>query len=168
VGTSVVITGTGFVTVTSVKFNGVAAVSPVTNSATSITAIVPAGATTGPITVADAGGTVTSATSFTVTPTVVRHDRTVTLKLRHSLVASGQVSVSDGFAACASDVTVKIQRFVHGSWHTVGTDQTSSTGKYSKSLPDRAGKYRAVAVKEVLNSGADVCKPDTSATVNHH
>ena len=34
VGTSVVITGTGFVTVTSVKFNGVAAVSPVTNSAT--------------------------------------------------------------------------------------------------------------------------------------
>jgi hypothetical protein len=171
VGTSVVITGTGFVTVTSVKFNGIAAVAPVTNSATQITAIVPAGATTGPITVVDSGGTATSATSFTVGPTVVRHDRTVTLKLKKQLlkqlIASGRVTATDGFAACASNVTVKIQRFFSGAWHTVGTDKTSSNGSWSKSVNDKVGKYRAIASKVALNGGDDVCKVDISPAVKH-
>jgi hypothetical protein len=68
IGTAVTITGTNFDPVTSkneVKFNGVLA--PVTaTSATSLTALVPGGATTGPITVTTRGGTATSATNFTV------------------------------------------------------------------------------------------------------
>lgn len=66
VGTSVNIFGTSFSTVSAVKFNGASA-SFTINSTNSITAIVPAGATTGPISVTNAAGTATSATSFAIT-----------------------------------------------------------------------------------------------------
>jgi hypothetical protein len=67
VGTSVVITGTNFGGATAVRFNGTGA-SHVINSATQITATVPAGAATGPIAVTTPGGTATSSSSFTVIP----------------------------------------------------------------------------------------------------
>lgn len=73
VGTTVTITGTGFKdtsAVTAVAFHGVAATFTA-DSDTQITATVPTTATTGPITVTDAEGTVTSATSFTVNPSPV-------------------------------------------------------------------------------------------------
>jgi hypothetical protein len=65
IGTAVTITGTNFATVSAVLFHGAAAVYQ-TVSATKITAIVPTGATTGPITVTAAGGSVTSSKSFRV------------------------------------------------------------------------------------------------------
>jgi hypothetical protein len=66
VGTSVVITGTTFTQVSAVKFNGVAATTYTVNSTTQITATVPAGATTGKISVTNVGGTGSSAGNFTV------------------------------------------------------------------------------------------------------
>jgi hypothetical protein len=66
VGTSVTINGSGFTGATSVKFNGTTASFSV-NSATRITATVPAGATTGTISVTTAGGTATSPSAFSVT-----------------------------------------------------------------------------------------------------
>ena len=164
VGASVVITGTNFAGATSVKFNGTTATFTV-NSATQITATVPTGATTGTITVTNPLGTGTSATSFTLT---THHDRSINLELKKHLVASGTVSVSDGFNACRANVTVKIQRLVDGTWKVVGSDQTSGNGKYKTSLKDKNGKYRAIAKKEVLNGGADVCAVDYSATRKHH
>jgi hypothetical protein len=68
VGTSVVITGTNFTGASAVKFNATAASSFTVNSATQITAIVPSGATTGPISVTTSGGTGTSSSNFTVVP----------------------------------------------------------------------------------------------------
>lgn len=63
-GTSVVITGTGFVNVTSVLFNGTPATSYTVNSPNQITAIAPA-ATTGPVTVLTSDcGAVNAAGSF--------------------------------------------------------------------------------------------------------
>jgi IPT/TIG domain len=71
VGTSVVITGTNFTTVTSVTFNNVAATTFATNSPTQITATVPTTATTGPIRVTASGGTGSSLTNFTIAaPTI--------------------------------------------------------------------------------------------------
>jgi subtilase family serine protease len=67
VGTSVTINGTNFTGVTAVKFNTTAATTYTVNSATKITATVPSGATTGPISVSNGDGTGTSASSFTVT-----------------------------------------------------------------------------------------------------
>ena len=53
---------------TGVRFNTSSLVTPTNPSATGATAVVPAGATTGPIHVYTAAGQATSATSFTVTP----------------------------------------------------------------------------------------------------
>jgi hypothetical protein len=67
VGNTVYLTGTRFVNVSAVRFNGVLSNS-VTYSATQLTAVVPAGATTGSITVTTPSGTATAAGAFTVTP----------------------------------------------------------------------------------------------------
>lgn len=66
VGSSVTVTGTGFVRVLSVTFNGVAAAWFRADSEAQVTVTVPAGATTGPIAVTTVGGVATSATPFTV------------------------------------------------------------------------------------------------------
>jgi hypothetical protein len=65
-GTTVTITGAGFVRVLSVRFNGVAAKWFTTDSAAQISAPVPAGAATGPITVTTLAGAATSAADFIV------------------------------------------------------------------------------------------------------
>lgn len=67
-GSVVVVTGLNFVSGTTASFNGTAATTTY-NSATQLTAVVPGGATTGPLTVTNANGTGTSAASFTVTAT---------------------------------------------------------------------------------------------------
>ena len=66
VGTSVTITGTNFTNAATVSFNGTAATTVNFVSGTELTALVPTGATTGTISVTTAGGTATSAASFTV------------------------------------------------------------------------------------------------------
>ncbi|WP_151087675.1 beta strand repeat-containing protein [Hymenobacter baengnokdamensis] len=66
VGTSVTLTGTGLTGATGVSFNGTAAVTFAVVNATTVTATVPAGATTGNVTVTTAGGT-SNGVSFTVT-----------------------------------------------------------------------------------------------------
>jgi hypothetical protein len=67
VGTAVVITGTNFSGVSSVKFNGTAAASFTVNNVTQITATVANGSTTGKVTVTTSSGTGTSASNFTIT-----------------------------------------------------------------------------------------------------
>ena len=67
VGTTVTITGTNFINVQTVTFNGVTAIFTI-NNATTLTAVVPSGATTGNISVSDSAGTAQSATNFTVLP----------------------------------------------------------------------------------------------------
>ena len=98
-----------------------------------------------------------SVAPFTVTPgtATVNHDRSVVLKLRrHS--ASGRLSADDGFAACRSGMTVKIQRRGNHGWRTVGAVKTKATGKFSKHI-GRRGTYRAVAPRVVLGGGTDSC-----------
>jgi hypothetical protein len=68
VGSTVTISGTFNSTVTGVRFNTSSLVTPSNPSTTGATAVVPAGATTGPIHVYTAAGQKTSATNFTVTP----------------------------------------------------------------------------------------------------
>jgi hypothetical protein len=66
VGTTVTISGSGFGGASAVAFNGTAA-SYTVNSAGQITATVPSGAVSGPLTVTTPGGTATSNTNYTVT-----------------------------------------------------------------------------------------------------
>lgn len=65
-GSTVTITGLNFTAATSVKINGVSAGTFTVNSATQVTAVVPAAATSGQVTVTTASGTATSSGSFTV------------------------------------------------------------------------------------------------------
>jgi len=69
-GDSVTINGTNLSAITSVRFNGVEAQFS-TNSTTTLSAFVPTGATTGPITVTNSFGNSTSATPFTIIPSPV-------------------------------------------------------------------------------------------------
>ena len=162
VGTTVTITGTNLTGATSVKFNGVSA-TITSNTATQIVTKVPTGATTGPITVTTPSGTATSATNFTVTGPP--HARTISLRLRDSLIARGTVTVSDGFAACADSVPVKVQRRVSGHWKTVKSTTTSSTGTYRTHLRNRHGRYRSVAPMVVKST--DTCGRAVSPTRRH-
>ena len=66
-GSSVTITGTNFINPSAVRFNGIDATFTV-NSTAQITATVPAGNTSGPITVTTSGGTATSFSSFVGPP----------------------------------------------------------------------------------------------------
>ncbi len=67
VKTAVTITGTGLTGATAITFDGVKATTFSVKSATEVTADVPTGAKTGAIAVTTAGGTATSAKTFTVT-----------------------------------------------------------------------------------------------------
>ncbi len=117
VGSSMTLSGTGFSGATSVSFNGAAATF-VVNSDTKITAPVPAGAASGPITITTPGGTATSAAGFTV---VVAPKLTLklsgltdgALKLGKSLTAKGTMTPT-GLAGCK--VTLAVQRKQDGKW----------------------------------------------------
>jgi hypothetical protein len=67
VGQKVTISGGSFVGTTAVAFNGTPA-SFTVKSTNTVTATVPSGATSGPVTVTNAGGSTTSTKSFTVVP----------------------------------------------------------------------------------------------------
>lgn len=163
VGTAVTITGGGFTGATSVTFGGVTATTFTIDSATQITATVPANAVTGPIAVVAPAGTAMSATNFTVTTQVTVHDRSVTLRLRGHLVARGRVT-SD-FAGCVDDVTVKIQRR-KGTWKTVKTVTTDDEGRYRTEIRDRTGRYRALAPREAIGAN-DACAKAKSPRARH-
>jgi hypothetical protein len=70
IGASITLTGTGFTKATAVLFNGTPASFQLLN-ATSLIAVVPPGATTGPVAVTNSAGTGTSAASFTVKAAVI-------------------------------------------------------------------------------------------------
>ena len=118
VGTSVTLAGTGFAGASAVKFHGVSA-SYTVSSATRITVTVPAGATTGTVSVATPGGSVTSAASFTVTlapapvkasisklsPTSGRRGATVTITGTHFGTKGHTSTVKFGTKVCTRYVS---------------------------------------------------------------
>jgi hypothetical protein len=70
VGTTVTIAGTNLTGATGVTFTGPVTVTPTAVTATSLRAVVPAGALTGPVSVTNAIGTAPSAASFKVLPKI--------------------------------------------------------------------------------------------------
>src|SRR5256886_13045455 len=118
VGAGVTISGSHFTGATAVAFNGAAA-SFAVNSDTQITATVPSGATTGPISVTTPGGAATRATSFTVTvapsapmissfsPASARAEARVTISGSHFTRATG-VAFNGAAASFAVDSDTQI------------------------------------------------------------
>ncbi len=100
IGLQLTISGTGFVSgATTVSFNGTLSTRVAVSNPTQLTAYVPAGATTGPITITTAGGTVTSAQSFTVQKTLV-----VNMTGNGSGTVTATAGITQGFT-CSSPAT---------------------------------------------------------------
>ncbi len=93
------------------------------------------------------------------------HARNIALTLKRHLKAKGKVTVPDGFAACAQSVDVDIERKTKNGWRNVDSGATGSGGTFSVTLPDREGKYRALAPKATV--GADTCEAATSPGQRH-
>src|SRR5439155_14368412 len=124
-----------------------------------ISVTVPVGASSGPVGVITAAGSVVTAGTFTVT-----HEATISLRLRDAgsrLVASGNVQVSDGTSGCLGGRRVIIQRRHHGGWEKIAKTTTSSDGSYKAKFLDVAGKIRAHLKKKTL-AGGDLCLAATS------
>ena len=157
-GDQVAILGSGLDGATGALFNGVpGTIVPNTDI---LTAIVPEGATSGPLSVTTPAGLVTSLTDFAVKgangATSTRHGRTVKFAL-HGRRASGSVRTADGFTGCAANVPVRIQHRGRNGWRTVASVRTSSSGHYSRIIRSRHGTYRAMAPRTKVNGGLDVC-----------
>jgi hypothetical protein len=103
VGSAVTLIGGGFTGATAVAFGGHEARFTV-NSDTQITATVPSGATSGPLSVTTPGGLAISAASFTVRPTPSRSG-TPTPKPTSSRSGSGGSSTGRSFAGAGSAAT---------------------------------------------------------------
>ncbi|MGH2807429.1 MAG: beta strand repeat-containing protein [Actinomycetota bacterium] len=160
-GTPVVLTGTNFAGATGVSFDGEATTFTV-DSATQITTVVPAGATTGRIVVTGPSGAGTSAVDFVVTQV---HRRSVTLRLRSHLIAHGQVGAAGGPSTCVSGVRVFVQRRIGRVWETVRIATTVSDGAWAVRMPDARGLYRAVLPR--IETPADLCRAAGSNWVRH-
>jgi subtilisin-like proprotein convertase family protein len=147
VGANVVIHGAMLAGATEVRIGGVPVASFTVVSEAQITTRVPAGAGTGPVSVTTPGGTATSVPRF-----VVRHARDVSLSVTKTR-AKGRVTAEDGFARAASNVRVRLQRKVGGTWMTVATKVSAANGRYSFSSRNFAGRFRVVAPLVTVPSG---------------
>ena len=149
VGDVVTLTGTGFTGAFAVGFNGTSATTFNATAGTRLTAIVPGGATTGPITVTTVGGTGTSATSLTIvnvaSPRLTLRLATASATLGKTVRATGVLSPS---SLAGTAVRLKVRAWRSGGWTTVKTAfvSTKAAGGYTWAYrPSRRGRYRAQA-----------------------
>ncbi len=147
VGTIVTLAGTGLSGATAVAFNGTSAQFTVVSD-TKITATVPAGATSGAISVTTPGGTVQSATAFTVTPLTAKLTLTLGGLSRGVLRLGNRVTMSARLTPkllAGSRVRFMVQRRNSGRWNSVlsRTLTTDTNGHRSTTYkPGHRGTYR--------------------------
>ncbi|WP_310594203.1 LamG-like jellyroll fold domain-containing protein [Flavobacterium sp.] len=184
-GTSVTITGTYFTDTTDVKFNGVSATSFTVNSSTSITAVAPAG-TTGTVQVITPGGTATSGSNFTYTPSITRNatltnfstcigtpsaSQTVTVS-GSNLTANISIAALTGYQYSLDDVTFSSTLSIVPISGTVNTTTvyvrltgvSSGTQSGNISLTSTGATTQTVAVTGTVNTVTAIsAHPSTTA-----
>ena len=116
VGTSVTLTGTGFTGATTVNFGGTAATSYSLVGDTQIATTVPAGATSGTISVITPAGTATSADTFTVTSPKPAVNRLSPASGKRGIIVTitGKAFGSRSRTSCVKFGTVKCGTYI--SW----------------------------------------------------
>ncbi len=148
-GTAVTVTGAGFARTITVTFGGVRASTFRVHSDTELTAVVPVGATTGPIAVVNAGGTGTSPAAFVVPGRVTA---SVTLAVSPAAVrAGGRVTVTGAVGPASlgrTAVSITVQRKTGGRWAAAAlrTLRSSADGGFGWTWrPPKSGAYRVRA-----------------------
>ena len=138
-GKKVTLTGNGLAGVTAVTFGPAAAVFTLVKKDTEISAVVPTGATSGPITLIGPQGTATSATTFTLAPPTIKAvtatpGATVTIKGKN-LAAVSQVSVNGIIATVtkntATTVTIVVPSQAEKGRVTVVTPGGTATATFT-------------------------------------
>ncbi len=139
-GASVTITGTNLTGASAVSFDGTAANSYNVESPTQMTATVPAGATSGPISLTTPGGTATSAESFAFVKSPV-------------LPEASSITPSEGSTSGGTAVTIKGSNFLPGATVTIGGAATavsvhSETEITAVTPAEPAGRYEVIVSDE--------------------
>jgi len=165
-GTVVVLTGNFFTGATQVTFNGTVAPTFTVNSATQLTVTVPAGATTGPITVTGPGGPGSSATDFEVPPI---NDLCINAL---SLACGQTVTGTTASATSAGDPTGSCTETVDagGVFYTItgtGTAITVSTCSAGTTFDSKLFVYSGTCGNYACvggNDDATTCIPNSTAS----
>ena len=160
-GTAVTLTGSRFTNAAIVRFGGVSA-DFVVDSDAQISAVVPALAVTGPVSVLTAGGEAVSTQAFIVAAAPAPAP-VLTLKVRPGLVSAGRrVRISGRLTPAGLSgavVSFSVQRRVAGLWKTAATllrtpDASGACGwSYAAR---RAGVYKARAALSPIPSSGSV------------
>ncbi len=148
IGTVATVAGTSFTGVTAVAFNGVAATSFTVNSDRQLTVTVPAGATTGPISLTGPTATATSPGSYTVPP----------LALGGSQTDATPCTSPDGTATVTASGGSLPYTY---SWSTSPVQTTATglaPGSYTATVTDNAGT-------QLIRTFAIGAAPDTTPPV---
>lgn len=90
-------------------------------------------------------------------------DRSVDLALRGHIRARGTVVSDDD--GCRSSVSVVIERKAARGWAAIGSATTDAEGDFRLNLPDRAGRYRALAPE--ISDPERTCLSAVSEKVRH-
>lgn len=90
------------------------------------------------------------------------------LTLQGHLKAIVKLGSSGGIPppGCLAFRDIKVQRKTDGVWKTVETGTTNGSGRYEEQIPDKGGKYRAIALAK--QSGATTCTKSVSDIETHN
>ena len=106
-----------------------------------------------------------SSANPSTSPEPVIHERALTLSLRKHLVAKGTLSLTSSEPRCTANVSIAIEHRRGTGWRAIRDVTTTSGGRFRARLPDRSGRYRAVASE--LELGDATCAATTSPVVRH-
>jgi hypothetical protein len=95
------------------------------------------------------------------------HGRSVSFTFAANSRVTGQVTVSDNFAACHRFVPVKIQKQSGSGWKWVDTTSTTNSGSFKTYIPPSSGTFRVKVNKLTLQDGS-ACLGDTSPGRHHN
>jgi hypothetical protein len=169
-GTPVVITGTNLLNITGASFNGtpVALADITNNTSTSVRLLAPAGGSTGPISVTTAGGTGSSAQSFTyLVPTTLSTDALAAgtycagAAISVPFTAAGSYAAGNVFTAQLSDAA---GGFGAGAVN-LGTLAGTAGGTISGTVPAGTGGSSLYRVRVVASSPATTAATTQSLSI---
>ncbi|MGI4864520.1 MAG: glycine-rich protein [Janthinobacterium lividum] len=150
VGSSVTLTGTNLTGAIGVSFNGTAATTFAVVNATTVTATVPAGATSGPVTVTTAGGTSNGVAFTIITDLVVTTTTTIVAGIYSSITVN-----SPGVGTLAGNVTVTTSTTVtSGGMLNDGCATISGAGSFTLAAGGTLGICNAAGITSSGAAGA--------------